>query len=118
MLAHEVLDPKNTIPMSKFRHLLFYYIVNIVILSPFFLCDLGVIIPIGHGGLCETSMRLYPPCNSIGIGPLKNPRFKFIYRFIYIHYVLVNIYCVVIIPFPCVLVRQSRVALVDYVSPL
>ena len=45
-------------------------------------------------------------------------RSKYVYRFIYIYYVLVNIYCVVIIPFPCVLVRQSQVALVDYVSPL
>jgi hypothetical protein len=43
--------------------------------------------------------------------------FKFIYRFIYIYYVLVNI-CVVIPPSPCVLVRQPRVALVDYVNPL
>ena len=45
-------------------------------------------------------------------------RSKYVYRFIYIYYVLVNIYCVVIIPFPCVLVQQSRVALVNYVSPL
>ena len=57
MLVHEVLDPKNTTPMFKFRDLLFYYVVNIVIFSPFFLCDLGVIIPIGRDGLCETSMR-------------------------------------------------------------
>ena len=34
------------------------------------------------------------------------------------HYILANIYCVVIIHSPCVLVQQSRVALVDYVSPL
>jgi hypothetical protein len=40
-----------------------------------------------------------------------------IYRFIYIYYVLVNIR-IVIIPSLCVLVRQLRVALVDYVSPL
>ena len=30
-----------------------------------------------------------------------------IYRFIYIYHVLVNMYCVVIIPLPCVLVRQN-----------
>ena len=77
MLAHEVLDPKNTTPMFKFRHLLFYYVVNIVIFSPFFfLCDLGMIILIGRGGLCETSMRLYPPHNPIGIGPTKILYFK------------------------------------------
>ena len=58
MLAHEVLDPKNTTPMFEFRHLAFYYVVNIILLfSPPFLCDLGVIIPIGRDGLCETSMR-------------------------------------------------------------
>ena len=38
---------------------------------PLFLCDLGVIIPIGRGGICENSMRLYPPCNPIGVGPTK-----------------------------------------------
>ena len=50
-----------------------YYIV---IFSPFFLCDLGVIIPIGRGGLCETSIRLYPPCNPIRVGPMKILYFK------------------------------------------
>jgi hypothetical protein len=34
-----------------------YYIVDIVIFPFFFLCDLGVIIPIGRGGLCKTSKR-------------------------------------------------------------
>ena len=29
--------------------------------------------PIGRGGSCETSMRLYPPCNPIGVGPTKPP---------------------------------------------
>jgi hypothetical protein len=48
---------KNTTPMSKFRHLLHYYAVNIVTFSPLFPCDLGVIIPIGCDGLCETSKR-------------------------------------------------------------
>ena len=49
--------------------------VNIVIFS-LALCNLGVIIPIGRGGLCKTSKRLYPPYNSIGIGPIKNPLFR------------------------------------------
>jgi hypothetical protein len=57
MLAHEVLDLKNTLPhvqIPSFIILLHckYYIMNI----PSF-CDLGVIIPIGRDGLCETSMR-------------------------------------------------------------
>ena len=43
---------------------------------PLFLCDLGVIIPIGRGGLCETSIRLYSPCNPIGVGPMKILYFK------------------------------------------
>jgi hypothetical protein len=63
--------------------------VNIVIYPFFFLCDLGVIIPIGRGGLFKTSKRHYPPCNSIGIGPTKilclNPVIFVIY------YVVVNI---------------------------
>jgi hypothetical protein len=79
MLAHEVLDPKNTLSHVKYCHLTLYlhllryeyYIVNIP--HFFSLCDLGVIIPIGRGGLCKTSKRLYPPYNSIGIGPVKNP---------------------------------------------
>jgi hypothetical protein len=96
MLAHKVLDPKNTPPMFKYRHLPLYYVVNIILRIlpfslPYPLCDLGMIIPIGRGGLCETSMRLYPPCNPIGIGPLKNLCFKLIYRFIYIYYVIVDI---------------------------
>ena len=41
-----------------------------------------------------------------------------IYCFIYIYYALVNILCGDYSPFPCVLVWQPRVALVDYVSPL
>ena len=77
MLAHEVLDPKNTTPMFKFRHLVFYYVVNIILsFFPRFLRDLGVITPIGRGGLCETSMRLYPPCNPIGVGPTRILYFK------------------------------------------
>ena len=85
-----------------------YYIV---IFSPFFLCDLGVIIPIGRGGLCETSMRLYPPCNPIGVGPTKILYFKpHYFRHLWCHCDYSH--------FPCVLVQQSRVALVDYVSPL
>jgi hypothetical protein len=63
--------------------------VDIVIFPFFFPCDLGVIIPIGRGGLFKTSKRHYPPRNSIGIGPTKilclNP-FIFI-----IYYVVVNI---------------------------
>ena len=52
-----------------------------------------MIIPIGRGGLCKTSKRLYPPYNPIGIGPDKNPPLlnNVIYRFIYIYSVLVNI---------------------------
>jgi hypothetical protein len=65
MLAYEVFDPKNTSPMFKYCHLSLYlrllrcayYIVNIVIFPFLFLCDLGVIIPIGRGGLCKTSKR-------------------------------------------------------------
>jgi hypothetical protein len=34
-----------------------YYIVDIVVFPFFFPCDLGVIIPIGRGGLCKTSKR-------------------------------------------------------------
>ena len=34
---------------------------------------LGMIIPIGRDGLCETSMRHYPSRNSIGVGPTKPP---------------------------------------------
>ena len=33
-----------------------YYVVNIVHFSPSFVCDLGVKISIGRGGLCKTSM--------------------------------------------------------------
>ena len=77
MLAHEVFDPKNTNPMFEFRHLVFYYVVNIILIfSPPFLCDLGVITLIGRGGLCETSMRLYPPCNPIGVRPTKTLYFE------------------------------------------
>jgi hypothetical protein len=63
--------------------------VDIVVFPFFFPCDLGVIIPIGRGGLCKTSKRHYSPCNSIGIGPTKilclNPVIFIIY------YVVVNI---------------------------
>ena len=37
---------------------------------------------------------------------------------LYLHLPRTCAYCVVIIPPPCIVVRQSRVALVDYVSPL
>ena len=65
LLAYEIFDPKNTSPMFKYCHLSLYlrllryeyYIVNIVILSIFPLCDSGMIIPIGRGGLCKTSKR-------------------------------------------------------------
>ena len=82
MLAHEILDLKNTPPISKFRYLSLYHSVKI---------SFDVIIPIGRVGLCKTSKRHEPPRNPIGIGPLENLSLKFIYRFIYVYYVLVNI---------------------------
>jgi hypothetical protein len=62
LLAYEVFDPKNTSPCVKYCHLSLYlhllrckyYIVDIVVFPFFFPCDLGVIIPIGRGGLCKT----------------------------------------------------------------
>ena len=96
MLAHEVLDLKIHFPMCKYCHLSLYLHLlrgkHISIIFSLSLCDLGVIIPIGCGGLCETLKRLYPPYNSIGIGSIKNPLLNnVIYRFIYIYYVFVNI---------------------------
>jgi hypothetical protein len=42
-----------------------------------------VIIPIGRGGLCKTSKRHYPPCNSIGMStPAENPYFILKYLFL------------------------------------
>ena len=58
--------PEKHTPTLKYRYFTVllhckYYIVNIF---PF--CKMGVIIPIGRDGLCETSKRHQPSRNSIG----------------------------------------------------
>jgi hypothetical protein len=53
---------------------------------------MGVIIPIGRGGLFKTSKRHYPPRNSIGIGPTKILCLNLLLPVIFIiYYVVVNI---------------------------
>ena len=54
MLAHEVFDPKN-IPLCLNTVIYRFITLWILLFSPPLI--LGVIIPIGRGGLCKTLMR-------------------------------------------------------------
>ena len=48
---------ENPLALNSVIYIIYYVIVNIVYFSPIPLCDLGMKIPIGRGGLCKTSMR-------------------------------------------------------------